>query len=59
MLDEAENDARNKPSSLFCLFISNHEKQIYEGEKKFCDIDTWGQFYKTFYGRKLGIFLII
>ncbi len=28
------------------------------GEKQFCSIDTWGRCYKTFYGRKLRIFVI-
>ncbi len=30
----------------------------FKGAPKFCNIDTSGQFYKTFYGRKLSPFII-
>ncbi len=43
--------ARYKHSSLFCLFVSNEEK-------KFDNIETMGQCYKTFFVRNLQTFVI-
>jgi hypothetical protein len=43
--------ASYKRSSLFGLSISIAEKEFY-------NIDTWGQSYKTLYGRNLQILII-
>ncbi len=43
---QLESIFNGKPFSLLGLVISDEEKKFY-------NIDTWGQCYKTFYGRKL------
>ena len=50
-LPSPEKISTDKRSSLFCCSVSDEERKI-------SDKDTWDQFYKTFYGRKLQLFII-